>query len=188
MDLSGGVELERTSLNEYFFNLLSPNTYFRPKEHWFSTYRRYEMANIIKVKLKTKKSWVRLLRNFILIGDKVWTNDRFNPSSSYWHSGTQFCVMRVVVVIGISGLYTPKKNRIQQNGNQIRFLVWRVKTRTEPLTQTSSGHISLSLIKVSAGEIKRVFKIKGSKPTVNSRVMRQKPLEGYLEWRPPCAA
>ena len=108
----------------------------------------YEMANIIKVKLKTKKSWVRLLRNFILIGDKVWTNDRFNPSSSYWHSGTQFCVMRMVVVIGISGLYTPKKNRIQQNGNQIR----RVKTRTEPLTQTSSGHISLYLIKVSAGE------------------------------------
>lgn len=66
------------------------------------------MANIIKVKLKRKKSWVRLLRNFILIGDKVWTNDRFNPSSSYWHSGTQFCVMRVVVVIGISGLYTPR--------------------------------------------------------------------------------
>lgn len=147
--ISGGVELERTSLNEYFFNLLSLNTDFRPKEHWFSTYRMYEMANIIKVKLKRKKSWVRLLRNFI---DKVWTNDRFNPSSSYWHSGTQFCVMRMVVVIGISGLYTPKKNRIQQHGNQIR-----VKTRTEPLTQTSSGHISLSLIKVSAGEIKRVF-------------------------------
>ena len=141
----------RTNISERIF------LQFTITKHWFSTYRMYEMANIIKVKLKTKKSWVRLLRNFILIGDKVWTNDRFNPSSSYWHSGTQFCVMRVVFVIGISGLYTPKKNRIQQHGNQIRFLAWRVKTRTEPLTQTSSGHISLSLIKVSAGEIKRVF-------------------------------